>query len=61
MAVDCSASYALWCHERMEHLSGSSTMPANNATVRCTDVFQKDASGNWTIVNEHCSPVPKAT
>ena len=39
----------------------SSTMPANNATVRCTDVFQKDASGNWTIVNEHCSPVPKAT
>jgi hypothetical protein len=39
----------------------SSTMPANNVTVRCTDVFQKDASGNWPIVNEHCSPVPKAT
>jgi ketosteroid isomerase-like protein len=36
-------------------------MPANNVTVRCTDVFQKDASGNWPIVNEHCSPVPKAT
>ncbi len=37
----------------------SSTMPANNATVRCTDVFQKDASGNWPIVNEHCSAAPK--
>ena len=37
----------------------SSTMPANNASVRCTDVFQKDAGGNWLIVNEHCSPVPK--
>jgi ketosteroid isomerase-like protein len=39
-------------------LSSSST-PANNTPVRCTDVFQKDASGNWPIVNEHCSAVPK--
>ena len=37
----------------------SSTMPKNNGDVRCTDVFQKDASGNWPIVNEHCSMVPK--
>ena len=38
----------------------SSTKPANNAGVRCTDVFQKDQAGNWPIVNEHCSPVPKS-
>ena len=37
----------------------SSTKPAGNASVRCTDVFQKDQGGNWPIVNEHCSPVPK--
>ena len=37
----------------------SSSTPANNATVRCTDVFQKDEAGNWPIVNEHCSPPPK--
>jgi len=37
----------------------STAMPANNSTVRCTDVFQKDASGNWPIVNEHCSAAPK--
>jgi len=37
----------------------SSTTPANNASVRCTDVFQKDEAGKWPIVNEHCSPVPK--
>jgi len=37
----------------------SSTKPASNASVRCTDVFQKDQGGNWPIVNEHCSPVPK--
>jgi len=37
----------------------SSTTPANNATVRCTDVFQRDVSGNWPIVTEHCSPAPK--
>jgi ketosteroid isomerase-like protein len=37
----------------------STAMPANNGIVRCTDVFQKDQSGNWPIVNEHCSPAPK--
>ena len=37
----------------------SSSTPANNGGVRCTDVFQKDKSGNWPIVNEHCSTVPK--
>jgi len=37
----------------------SSKTPANNGAVRCTDVFQKDASGNWPIANEHCSTVPK--
>jgi hypothetical protein len=37
----------------------SSTTPANNGAVRCTDVFQKDESGKWPIVNEHCSIVPK--
>jgi len=37
----------------------SSTTPANNGAVRCTDIFQRDASGNWPIVNEHCSLVPK--
>jgi len=38
----------------------SSSTPANNGGVRCTDVFQKDESGNWPIVNEHCSVVPKS-
>ncbi len=39
---------------------GSSTaIPANNGDVRCTDVFQK-TDGNWSIVNEHCSVVPKS-
>jgi ketosteroid isomerase-like protein len=37
----------------------SSATPSNNANVRCTDVFHRDESGNWPIVNEHCSPVPK--
>ena len=37
----------------------SSSTPANNGAVRCTDVFQKDAAGKWPIVNEHCSTVPK--
>ena len=37
----------------------SSSTPANNGGVRCTDVFQKDQAGNWPIVNEHCSIVPK--
>jgi hypothetical protein len=38
----------------------SSTMPASNGTVRCTDVYQRDANGHWPIVNEHCSAMPKA-
>jgi len=37
----------------------SSAAPANNGAVRCTDVFQQDQTGNWPIVNEHCSMVPK--
>ena len=37
----------------------SSSTPKNNGNVRCTDVFQKDASGSWPIINEHCSMVPK--
>lgn len=36
----------------------SSTKPAGNGGIRCTDVFQND-TGKWTIVNEHCSMVPK--
>ena len=41
--------------------SGTSTaMPKNNSVFRCTDVFQRDAAGSWPIVNEHCSPMPKA-
>lgn len=38
----------------------SSSTPANNASVRCTEVFQKDDAGAWLIVSEHCSPVPEA-
>lgn len=38
----------------------SKAKPENNGQVRCTDVFQKDATGAWTIVNEHCSLMPKA-
>jgi hypothetical protein len=38
----------------------SSSTPANNGAVRCSDVFEKDQSGNWPIVNEHCSLVPKS-
>ena len=37
----------------------SKALPKNNAAIRCTDVFHKDAAGNWPIVNEHCSAVPK--
>jgi ketosteroid isomerase-like protein len=37
----------------------STARPANNGMVRCTDIFQKNASGNWPIVNEHCSAAPK--
>jgi ketosteroid isomerase-like protein len=36
----------------------SSSIPENKASVRCTDVFEKDEAGNWLIVSEHCSPVP---
>ncbi len=38
----------------------SKAKPENNGQVRCTDVFQKDAAGAWTIVNEHCSVMPKS-
>ena len=38
----------------------SQAKPENNGQVRCTDVFQKDAAGAWSIVNEHCSQMPKA-
>lgn len=38
----------------------STTKPASNGVVRCTDVFQKDAAGAWSIINEHCSAMPKA-
>jgi ketosteroid isomerase-like protein len=38
----------------------SKAKPENNGQVRCTDVFQKDAAGAWSIVNEHCSRMPKA-
>jgi ketosteroid isomerase-like protein len=38
----------------------SKAKPENNGQVRCTDVFQKDAAGDWSIVNEHCSMMPKA-
>lgn len=39
----------------------SKAHPDTNGLVRCTDVFQKEASGAWIIVNEHCSQMPKAT
>ncbi len=29
-------------------------------TIRCTDVFHKQADGKYLIVNEHCSVPPKA-
>ena len=37
----------------------SAAVPANNATMRFTDVFQKQADGSWLIVNEHVSIAPK--
>lgn len=37
----------------------SSAVPANNSVLRCTDVYRRDASGAWPIVNEHCSAAPK--
>jgi len=39
----------------------SSATPANNSSVRCTDVFEKGEDGKWLIASEHCSPVPAAT
>lgn len=38
----------------------SKAKPENNGQVRCTDVFQRDAAGTWTIINEHCSVMPKS-
>ena len=38
----------------------SKAKPENNGQVRCTDVFHQDAAGAWSIVNEHCSQMPKA-
>jgi ketosteroid isomerase-like protein len=29
-------------------------------SIRCTDVFRKQADGKFLIVNEHCSSVPGA-
>ncbi|MEO6152587.1 MAG: hypothetical protein ABIT09_11045 [Croceibacterium sp.] len=37
----------------------SSATPANNTTFRCTDVYHRAAGGEFAIVNEHCSAVPK--
>jgi len=34
--------------------------PTKAASIRCTDVFRKQADGNFLIVNEHCSTVPAA-
>jgi ketosteroid isomerase-like protein len=38
----------------------SSTGPTKAASIRCTDVFRKQADGKFLIVNEHCSAVPVA-
>ena len=37
----------------------SSAKPDGDATVRCTDIFQRTPAGKWPIVNEHCSVAPK--
>lgn len=37
----------------------SSTGPMKTLTIRCTDVFRKQAAGKFLIVNEHCSLPPK--
>ncbi len=37
----------------------STATPANDARLRCTDVYEKAADGTWPIVNEHCSLAPK--
>nr|WP_166176487.1 hypothetical protein [Altererythrobacter segetis] len=31
-----------------------------SATFRCTDVYKREASGSWLIVNENCSSTPTA-
>ena len=36
----------------------STAKPTHNGAIRCTDVFEKSADAPWSIVNEHCSPVP---
>jgi ketosteroid isomerase-like protein len=33
----------------------SSTRPDFNATLRCTDVYQRGEDDHWLVVNEHCS------
>ena len=38
----------------------STAAPQNNGGFRCNDVFHRDASGAWLIVNEHCSVLPEA-
>ena len=38
----------------------STAVPANKFTFRCTDVYHRAAGGTFSIVNEHCSGVPKA-
>lgn len=43
------------------HSIGTSTAtPASNFTFRCTDVYHRPGGGQFAIVNEHCSGVPKA-
>ena len=44
----------------MSGTNTSTAKPENNGALRCTDVFHRDASGAWLIVNEHCSAPPKA-
>ena len=39
----------------------SSTIPANNSSFRCTDLYHRGDDGKWWIVNENCSAPPKAT
>ena len=35
----------------------STTVPGNRATMRYTQVYEKQQDGNWRIVNEHISTV----
>jgi ketosteroid isomerase-like protein len=37
----------------------STATPANNTTFRCTDVYHRQAGGEFAIVNEHCSGPPQ--